>query len=355
MFRHAIGKKKAAELEAQRDKLVQGMVSNGIGRKTAEEIFGMIEYFARYGFNKAHAAAYAVITCQTAYFKAHYPVEYMAALLTVDKDDSDRVALEVADCRHMGIPILPPDINHSCLDFTIEERRRDEGEGGAQHLPPLAVRFGLGAIKNVGRGPVEAILRARGDRPFEDLADFCHRVDLREVNRRALDSLIRCGALDAFGPRGQILNGLDTMMAVSQQAHHAEDIGQLTLFDHQAQPGLALDLAGGPEVSRRRQLAWEKELMGLYISEHPLQQMAPGLDKHTTAVCGQIDRTLNGQVVIVAGMVSSVRRVTTRNDRLMAFAELEDLHGNVEVVVFPEPYEKTRNLWKPDNLSLIHI
>jgi DNA polymerase-3 subunit alpha len=353
MFRHAIGKKKAAELEAQHHKLVRGLVANGIHMQTAEEIFGMIEYFARYGFNKAHAAAYAVITCQTAYFKAYYPADYMAALLTVDKDNSERVALEVGDCRRLHIPILPPDVNRSQLDFTLEEVGPDEIEGSDDLGHGLAIRFGLGAVKNVGRGPVEAVLRGRGDHPFEDLADFCRRVDLREVNRRALDSLIRCGALDEFGSRGQLLNGVDTMMAVSQQAHYAAEIGQLTLFDLGQQPTLELELGSGPEIPRRRQLAWEKELMGLYVSEHPLHQMAPGLDKHTTAVCGQIDRSLNRQIVIVAGMVSSVRRVTTRNDRLMAFAELEDLHGSLEVVIFPEAYEKTRELWKPDNILMV--
>ncbi len=350
MFRHAIGKKKAAELEAQRDKLVRGLVANGIPQKRAEEIFGMIEYFARYGFNKAHAAAYAVITCQTAYLKAHYPVEYMTALLTVDKDDSERVGLDVADCRRMGTPVLPPNVNHGGLDFTIEKVSSDGCDGGG---PGVAIRFGLGAVKNVGRGPVEGVLRGRGEQPFKDLGDFCKRVDLREVNRRALDSLIRCGALDDFGSRGQLLNNIDTMMAVSQRAHHAEDIGQLGLFDLGDEPVLALELGEGPELPPRRQLAWEKELLGLYVSEHPLEQMAPGLDKYTTAVCGQIDKSLDRQTVIVAGMVSTVRRVTTKNDRLMAFAGLEDLHGSVEVVVFPDAYEKTRELWKPDNILMV--
>ncbi|MDH4208071.1 MAG: DNA polymerase III subunit alpha, partial [Anaerolineae bacterium] len=350
MFRHAIGKKKAAELEAQRHKLVSGLVANGIAEDKAEEIFGMIEYFARYGFNKAHAAAYSVITCQTAYLKAHYPVEFITASLTVDKDDSERVALEVADCRRMDLPVLPPSVNHGGLDFTIEEVGSDGNDGEGLGL---AIRFGLGAVKNVGRGPVEGVLRGRGEQPFADLGDFCKRVDLREVNRRALDSLIRCGALDDFGPRGQLLNSIDTMMAVSQRAHHAEEIGQLGLFDLGKEPVLALELAEGPEIPRRRQLAWEKELLGLYVSEHPLQQMAPGLGKYTTAICGQIDKSLDKQTVIVAGIVSTIRRITTKKDQLMAFAELEDLNGSTEIVVFPDAYEKTRELWKPDNILMV--
>jgi DNA polymerase-3 subunit alpha len=350
MFRYAIGKKKAAELQAQRHKLIRGLVAHGIAQQTAEEIFGMIEYFARYGFNKAHAAAYAVITCQTAYLKAHFPVEYMAALLTVDKDDSGRVALDVADCRRAGIPVLPPNVSRGGLDFTIE--RVDSGDGNGESAR-LAIRFGLGAVRNVGRGPVEAILRGRGEEPFRDLADFCHRVDLREVNRRALESLIRCGALDDFGPRGRLLNGIDTLMAVSQREHHAQEIGQLGLFDLGEEPAVGLQLGEGPEVPLRRQLSWEKELLGLYISDHPLQGIAPELDKYTTALCGQIDKALNGQTIIIAGMVSWIRRITTKNDRLMAFAELEDLHGSQEVVIFPDAYEKTRDLWKPDDVLLV--
>ncbi len=353
MFRHAIGKKKAAELEAQRDKFIRGLVANGIAQQTAEDIFKMIEYFARYGFNKAHAAAYAVITCQTAYLKVHYPVQYMAALLTVDRDNSERVAMEVADCRRTGIPVLPPNVNHGDHHFTIENGATETSDHERKSGEPSGIRFGLGAVKNVGHGPIEAILKGRQGRPFSDSGDFCRRVDLRQVNRRALDSLIRCGALDDFGPRGKLLNSIDAMMAVSQHAHHAQEIGQLTLFELGEGAAVTLDLADSPDVPRRTQLAWEKELLGLYVSEHPLAHIAPKLDKYTTAVCGQIDPTLHGQTVIVAGMVSRVRRITTKNDKLMAFAELEDLLGGVEVVIFPEAYEKTRELWKPDNILMV--
>jgi DNA polymerase-3 subunit alpha len=353
MFRHAIGKKKAAELEAQRHKFIRGLVDHGIAQKTAEEIFGMIEYFARYGFNKAHAAAYAVITCQTAYLKALYPVEYMTALLTVDKDNSERVALEVSDCRRLEIPVLPPSVNRSDLHFTIEGCTPSSSDRERDDAGKAGIRFGLGAVKNVGEGPIGAILQGRRDRPFEDIGDFCSRVDLRQVNRRALDSLMRCGALDDFGPRGQLLDSIDTMMAISQHAHHAQEIGQLLMFDLGEQAAVTLDLTGGREVPRRTALAWEKELLGLYISEHPLERMAASLGQHTTAMCGQIDKGLHRQTVIVAGMVSRVRRITTKNDQLMAFAQLEDLQGSVEVVIFPGAYEKTRELWKPDNLLLV--
>ena len=321
--------------------------------ETAEEIFNMIEFFGRYGFNKAHAAAYAVITCQTAYLKAKYPTEYMAALLTVDKDDSDRVALEVADCRRMGIPVRPPNVNYSDSDFAIDQRATRAGTDSqtTQLLP--GIRFGLGAIKNVGQGAVQAILQGRRDRPFSNVDDLCRRVDLRQVNRRALESLVRCGALDDLGPRSQLLNAVDRMMAISEKAHHAQEIGQMTMFASSDEQGLSLDHGDATDIPRRKQLAWEKELLGLYVSEHPLQQIAPGLEKDVSAFCGQIDKSLHGQTVIIAGMVSRVRRITTKNDEPMAFAQIEDLQGNVEVVIFPKVYEKTRQLWQPDNIILV--
>jgi DNA polymerase-3 subunit alpha len=340
-FRHAIGKKKAKELEAQREKFIRGAIAKGMAEETAKEIFRMIEYFARYGFNKAHAAAYAVITCQTACLKANYPVEYMTALLTVDRDNSDKVAVGVADCRRMGIPVWPPSVNHGDLHFTIGQEPTDPSKDGRLE-PVRGIRFGLGAVKNVGQGPIEAILKGRKDCPFKDINDFCCRVDLRQVNRRALDSLIRCGAVDEFGPRGQLLNCVDAMMAVSQQVHHAEEIGQMSLFGLDGEPGLSLDLGEGRDIPRRTQLAWEKELLGLYVSEHPLQQIATRLERDITSFCGQIDKSLHRQTVIIAGMVLRIRRITTKNDKLMAFAQLEDLHGSVEVVVFPKAYEKTR-------------
>jgi DNA polymerase-3 subunit alpha len=355
ILRHAIGKKKAKELKAQREKFIQGAVQKGMAEETAREIFQMIEYFGRYGFNKAHAAAYAVITCQTAYLKAKYPVEYMAALLTVDRDNTDRVAIEVADCRRMGIPVWPPVVSYSDLDFTIEKAPGDVGDGTQQGEVVWGIRFGLGAVKNVGQGPVEAILKKRGDQPFRDINDFCRRVDLRQVNRRALDCLVRCGALDDFGPRGQLLDAIDQMMAISQHAHYAQEIGQTSMFelgDH-PDPGLSLDIGDTTDLPRRKRLAWEKDLLGLYVSEHPLQQIAPRLEKDISTFCGQIDKSLQRQTVIIAGMVSQVRRIITKNDEPMAFAQLEDLHGRTEVVIFPKVYEKTRELWQPDNILLV--
>ncbi len=349
LMRRAIGKKKKKELLKHRETFIEGAVKHsGIGVGKAEEIFDAIEYFARYGFNRAHAVSYAVITCQTAWLKAKHPVEYMAALLSVERNNTDKVGQFIAECRRMGIEILPPDANRSGLDFTIE------GDGEESR----AIQYGLGAVKNVGEGPIEVILAARGqDGPFKDIEDFCRRVDLRQVNRRALECLIKVGALDAFGQRSQLLAIVDPMMALSQSIHQAQEVGQLSMFDDSSGFSQAmrssLPLPDVPEVPRKEMLAWEKELVGFYVSEHPLQQVAASLDGAVTASCGEIDEEMAGQKVIIAGVVLWVRPHTTKKGKPMAFVQLEDLQGSIEVIVFPSTYEKTRELWQADKILVV--
>ncbi len=365
LMRRAVGKKKKEELLRHRETFVAGAVKRGIPEKVANEIFDDIEYFARYGFNKSHAADYAVITCQTAYLKAKYPLEYMAALLSVERHNTEKVGLLVAECRRLGIDVLPPDVNRSGLDFTIEAANTEtqHGEHGNAEMffrdsvpsviPRSAIRFGLGAVKNVGEGAVEAILAARqAGGPFRDLADFCQRVDLRQVNRRALECLIKVGALDAFGRRSQLLAAIDRMMALSQATHRAREVGQLSMFDL-VSVRETIPLPDVPEVSRKEMLAWERELIGLYISEHPLQQVAVDLDGVVTAFCGQIDEEMAGQKVVIAGMVTWVRTITTKKGEPMAFVGLEDLQGSIEVIVFPSVYEKTQQLWQEDKILIV--
>ena len=357
MIRKAVGKKKKEELLAHRKKFVKGAMERGIPRETAEAIFDDIEFFARYGFNKAHAADYAVITCQTAYLKAKYPVEYMTALLSVERDNTDKIALIAADCHRMGIKLLPPDVNHSELDFTIEEVS-EETVRKERLLHRRGIRFGLGAIKNVGEGPVQAILDARREGgPFRDLDDFCRRVDLRQVGRRALECLIKAGALDRFGRREQLLAVMDRMVGVSQQAHQAAEVGQLSLFGGPTAPSLVGSLFDPlPDVApvpQKRRLEWEKELMGLFVSEHPLHRVAGELDRMVTARCGEIDASMAGQMVTIGGMVASVRRITTRKGDAMAFARLEDLQGGVEVTIFPRVWEKTQEIWEEDAIVIV--
>lgn len=357
MMRRAVGKKKKKELLKHRDKFVKGAVERGIPEKVANQIFDDIEFFARYGFNKSHAADYAMITCQTAYLKARYPVEYMTALLSVERDNTDKIAIIAADCHRMGIKLLPPDVNRSELGFTIEELP-DEVYQEEKLKHRRGIRFGLGAIKNVGEGPITAILEARQEGgPFQSLDDFCRRVDLRKVQRRALECLVKVGALDQFGQRDQLLAVIDRMLAESQKAHQAAEVGQLSLFGGEAAAALQSSILDAlptpPETPHKVQLGWEKELTGLFLSEHPLHRMVDQLDQLVTARCGEIDTSMAGHIVTLAGMVKSVRRITTRKGDPMAFAQIEDLEGSVEVTIFPRTWEQTREVWEEDNLVVL--
>ena len=361
--RSAVGKKKKAELLKHRVSFVQGAVEHGgLPRETAEAIFDDIEYFARYGFNKAHGADYAALTCQTAYLKAKYPVEFMAALLTVERHNTEKVGLLIAECRRMGIEVLPPDVNRSGLDFTIEEQADGTGIVSPKSQPTAAVgiRFGLGAVKNVGEGPVETILAARqAEGDFRDLDDFCRRADLRQVNRRALESLIKVGALWPFGTRSQLLPIADSIVGLSANLHYAQDVGQMSLFGKAtgvhlaAEESLLPPLSKTPEVPQKEILAWEKELVGVYISEHPLTQAVVGLRDVVTAHAGALSKESNRQQVVVAGMVQRVRRHTTKKGDEMAFVTLEDLQGTCDVVVFPRVWSKTRHLWQPESILVV--
>jgi DNA polymerase-3 subunit alpha len=354
LVRRAVGKKKEKELIKHRSIFIEGaMKHSGLDRAAAESIFDAIEYFANYGFNKAHSADYAVITCQTAYLKAYYPVEYMTALLTAEQHNTEKVGLLVAECRRMNIPVLPPDVNRSGQGFLIE----DAAEGPVlSAVEGPAIRFGLGAVKNVGSGPVEAIIEAReSGGPFESLDDFCQRVDLRRVNRRALECLIKVGCLDRFGGRAALLAGMDQMLAISQTTHRARDVGQMSLFDVMGESPVlvtAIQLSPIPDPPRKEELSWEKELMGLYLSEHPLQQILSAL-QGTITFSGEIDEALNGQRIALAGTVSWVRQIVTKKGDPMAFVGLEDLQGTTELVVFPRTYAGSRELLQESRLLFV--
>jgi DNA polymerase-3 subunit alpha len=351
LVRRAVGKKKKKELLKHRATFIEGAVEQGgLPREAAEGIFADIEYFARYGFNKSHAADYAVLTCQTAYLRANYPVEYMAALLSVERNKTEKVGLLIAECRRMGIEVLPPDVNRSGLDFTIEE--------GPQGDP--AIRFGLGAVKNVGEGPVEAILEAREtEGPFADLDDFCRRVDMRQVNRRALESLVKVGTLRPFGTCSQLLPIMDQIIGLSANLHRARDVGQMSLFGEvtgvhlSAEESLLPDLSSVPEVPQKDILAWEKELVGVYVSEHPLTETLLKFQDVVTAQVESLTAELSGQQVVLAGMVQRVRRHTTRKGDDMAFVTLEGVQGTCDVVVFPRVWERTREKWIPERILVI--
>ncbi len=292
--------------------------------------------------HNSHAADYAVITCQTAFLKAHYPVEYMTALLSVHRDDTAKVSHFTAECRRMGIPILPPDVNKSGLDFTIEET----GDG------VRGIRYGLAAIKNVGVGPLEHIIEQReAGGPFSDLADFCQRVDLRIVQKRALDSLIRVGALRDFGTRPQLLAAIDRMISYSAEQHRARDVGQLSLFGGQAEAvfdpveNLLSNLPDIPEADEREMLSWERELVGLYVTSHPLDSVmnyiqSPYSNVSLSQEIKDEADALHGQSVVVVGLVEAVRPLVTKRGDMMGIVTLEDLQGQIEAVLFPRTWKR---------------
>ncbi len=344
LLRKAVGKKDKEKLLKERERFVEGcQKSGGIPKPVAEKLFDDLEFFARYGFNKAHGADYAVLTCQTAYLKAHYPIEYMTALMTTEIGNIEKVGLLVGEVRRMGIDVIAPDVNTSEAVFSIAPAGN-------------AVFFALSAIKNVGNGPVEVILRARqSGGPFKSLDDFCRRVDLRLINRRVLESLIKAGALDRFGRRSQLLKILDRMMAASQSAHQASDRGQLSMFGSLgAAPGGAMDtfgtLADEPELPNRQRLADEKELTGTFFSDHPLQQLTKHRDPKATHMVEELDETVAGNMVMLTGVVNGARVIMTKKSEPMAFVQFEDPTGPIEITVFPKVFARTRELWQPDAL-----
>ncbi len=334
-LRKAISKKQADKIAKNKEKFVKGAVENGImDRDTATGIFEDWEQFARYGFNKSHAADYGLISVQTAFLKAHYPAEYMTALLSVFKNSADKVALYIADSRSMGIDVQPPSVNHSGMDFTIEDQ-----PGGKN-----AIRFGLSAIKNVGEGPVRAILEARKDSPFSDINDFAQRVDLRAVGKRALECLIKVGALDDFGDRAALLAILEQLSASSAAQFRAAEAGQMSLFG--AATGVKAQAVQLPSltVDRKEALAWERELLGLYLSDHPLTAHIEDITRAISHTSAGLADASHEERVRVAGMVISSRPYRTKTDKMMGFVTLEDLQGNIELVLFPRTWDKFRHL-----------
>ena len=342
-LRKAIAKKKIKQIEKHRQKFIEGAQKHtGMSRQEAELIFKDWEEFARYGFNKSHAADYGVIAVQTGYLKYHYPVEYMTALLSAWKNDSDKVATYVADCRSMGIEVLPPDVNTSGYDFTIEDYADR----------PSTIRFGLGAIKNVGQNPVDLIIEARKEGPFTDLTDFAKRVDLRQVGRRPMECLIKVGGLDKFGPRLVLLQELERIIAVSASAFRAKESGQLSFFDASDAISDEIVLPEALYNNKREELNWERELIGLYVSDHPLRPYQEHLTKQVTHFSHQLAEVGDKEKIRVAGMVDRFRQHTTKNGKSMGFVTLEDVYGKIDLVVFPKAWEMYYPLIEMDSVLI---
>ncbi len=343
-LRKAISKKKADVLMQHREKFIAGAQERGIPAEKAKEIFEEWENFARYGFNKSHAADYGVIAVQTGYLKTHYTVEYMTALLSASKNDTDKVAFYIADCRSMGLEVLPPDLNASEWDFSIEDRSDQ----------PPAIRFGLGAVKNVGLAAVELILESRREKGhFRDLNDLAKRVDLHAVGRRALEFLIKVGALDHFGQRRTLLDNLDQIIAISASHFRAAQSGQLSFFGAETGIEEEIHLKEAVGVNRREQLEWERELIGLYVSDHPLNPYLPTLQRKITHLSSQLSEAGDNENVIVAGMVTRFRRHQDRKGKPMGFITIEDTHGSVELVLFAKPWESFGRLAVMDQVVVV--
>ena len=343
-LRKAISKKIKDKLLKHKEKFIHGAVTRGIEEETASAIFEDWEEFARYGFNKSHAADYGIIAVQTGYLKCHYPEEYMTAVLSNSQSDAVKVALYVADCRRMGIDVQPPSVNTSGWDFTIEDRPGDK----------CAIRFGLGAVKNVGHGPVNAILEARKDKSFTDINDFARRVDLRQVGKRPLECLIRVGALDQLGSRSAMLAVLDQILSISASHFRASDLGQMSIFG--AHTGISDEIVlpkGLLETNRREILEWERELIGLYVSDHPLSPVMDALTQAVSHFSAQLSEAAPGEKVRVAGIVTRVRPHQTKTGKSMGFVTLEDLQGNIELVVFPRTWEQYWTILEVDSVVLV--
>jgi len=345
LLRRAIGKKKKEILDEQQEKFITGCMEKGYTRELGIKMYDLILKFASYGFNKSHAAAYAMIAYQTAFLKANYPVEFMAALMTVYCSNSDKVALYIADCRRMGIEVLPPDINESETHFTVVGDNR--------------IRFGLAAVKNVGLGAIDSITGARREKPFISLRDFASRVDLRLCNRKALESLIKCGAFDSLGGhRAQYLAALEDVLAQGQSAQRERENGQISMFslmDADVQEEMLNDnLAEIEPFSDKERLSLEKEMLGLYISGHPLEPYRPVLDQMKNLVrCAELAEAGDNHHVRVGGIIVAVRRLYTKKNKEMAFVRLEDLTGSVELVIFPDLFERQGSLLQEDNLIIV--
>jgi len=347
ILRKAMGKKVAEVMRRDRRHFVEGAIRKGFSRELAEEVFQLIEKFAMYAFPKAHAVSYAFITYWTAYFKANFPAEYMASFLNVYMDKQDRRASAIADCRRLGIDILPPDVNSSQEDFAIE--------ASASHIG--AIRIGLGAVKNVGINTIRPILEARAKGgPFKSIEDFGRRVDLRGMGKRVMESLIRVGGFDGLGDRGGLLNAVDRIIGLSQQEAKLRESGQATMFDLWGStvptplPALTLDETSLSDSEKR---AWEKELLGVYVSQHPLNHYAGQLAQNGVVFCGQIEAGMAGQQIVVAGMVSSLRESATKDGRPFAIAQIEDMEGSLEVTVWGDVYKRTQSLWAEGAVLLV--
>jgi DNA polymerase-3 subunit alpha len=327
VLRKAVGKKIKNLLEAQKEKLIQGMIKNGISKEVAQKIWEWILPFASYGFNKSHSVAYAKIALYTAFLKAHFPVEFMASLLSSEKADVEKVGFLIEECKRMGIEVLPPDINESFRDFSVVPGKKQ-------------IRFGLLAIKNVGANTVEAIVEERNKNgPYKSLTDFLLRIEPQNLNKKSLESLIKAGAFDKFEERNQLLFNLERILEWNRENFRIRNHGQMGLFDLWGKRKLEIKLEKTKPATKMEKLAWEKELLGLYVTSHPAEEFKSIFEKKAIPI-SKITKEMVGKAIKVGGIISSVKRVITRSGSAMFFTKLEDGKDKIEVVFFPSVLTK---------------
>jgi DNA polymerase-3 subunit alpha len=343
-LRKAIGKKIKALLDIQKEKLIKGMTERGIEEKTAKEIWELFPPFARYGFNKSHATCYALIAYQTAYLKAHWPIEFMTALLNADSGDVDRIAFLINEAKKSDIQVLPPDINKSFSNFVSEEKN---------------IRFGLLAIKNVGANIVEAMIEERQrNGPFQNFNDFLTRVKHKDLNKKSLESLIKVGAFDSLNAdRGILLGNIEEILSFVQNARKSQNSSQTSLFGaaHYT-PSFLEKKNGNNHIPQKEKLSWERELLGLYISGHPLIQYKEKIRdykaKSIKELLAEKKEINNNYEHRIAGVVSGIKKIISKNGQPILFAEMEDLNDSLEVIVFSDTLSKNPNIWREGNVII---
>ncbi len=345
ILRKAMGKKIPELIREEKIKFINGCLENGIERKIAEKVFAFIEPFAGYGFNRSHAACYALIGYQTAYLKSHYPTEFMAALLTADQQDIDRIAIEVEECRIMGIEVLPPNVNESFVSFTAISKTGVKDN----------IRFGLGAIKNVGKNVARIIVEERKQNgKFKSLTDFIERIQTKDLNKKSLESLAKAGAMDELGERNQLLANVESILNYSKDFQRNLASNQISLFssDSASMKLPEISLAPAEPAKKMERLSWEKELLGLYISDNPLEEYLDFF-RHFSTPVSQIDQSQVGQTVTIGGIIDKIKKIFLKSQKNMAFVSLEDASGQkMEIIVFPRVMEQYGALWQEGNVVL---
>lgn len=356
-LRKAIGKKIIDLLKAQREKFIAGAAKNNVSQKIAEEIWEWIMPFASYGFNKSHAACYAIIAYQTAYLKAHYPAEFMAATLNSENSDVERISFLIDECKEMGLQVLPPDINESGKDFAVSEK--------------IKIRFGISAIKNVGENLAEAaVLEREKNGKYKDMNDYITRIDVKFLNKKSMEAMIKAGVFDRFDERNKLLQNLEKMLEFAREEQKLKNSAQVSLFGGTAYKARSMSLEEVAPVGKHQMLQWEKELLGLYVSGHVLESYRKIFEKKVTPIsqiikdmaaaesvdffAGTYEKKLHeGAKVKIAGLISKLKKIITKTGKPMYFVELEDLSSKIEVVVFPTVLEKFPNVFAENKIIVL--